>query len=191
MMTHQLEVSILAAPLAAMDRRVLSQAWYSALRLAPRAQKMSEVRARILTPPAARIPSGSRGTSETTRGSQGQRRHAQALLGKPGAGGDNEPTSVSRERKQRSPLAERIERAFSDPRCYPKRITFSMGRGGARVHIILQIKGEQTTLLALCRPELRGVVGPALERARLALAARGIGVEMLAAGDRRCSSIQV
>ncbi len=30
-MTQQLEVSILAAPLAAIDRRVLSQAWYAAL----------------------------------------------------------------------------------------------------------------------------------------------------------------
>src|SRR6202034_3463065 len=34
MMTQQLEVSILAAPLAAIDRRALSQAWYSALHLA-------------------------------------------------------------------------------------------------------------------------------------------------------------
>ncbi len=34
MMTQQLHVSILAAPLAAIDPRALSQAWYSALRLA-------------------------------------------------------------------------------------------------------------------------------------------------------------
>lgn len=35
-MTAQLEVSILAAPVAAIDPRALSQAWYSALRFGPR-----------------------------------------------------------------------------------------------------------------------------------------------------------
>ena len=51
MMTQQLEVSILAAPLAAIDRRVLSQAWYSALRLA---RDDAEAARRTRAPAAAR-----------------------------------------------------------------------------------------------------------------------------------------
>jgi hypothetical protein len=95
-------------------------------------------------------------------------------------------------RWRRSPLAERIEHAFAD-RCshLPQRATLAIGRGNARVHLILQTKGERATLLALCRPDMRLVVGRALADARVALAARGVGVDILDWGGRSCSSIRV
>jgi hypothetical protein len=90
------------------------------------------------------------------------------------AGAENK--NALRRRASRSPLAERIERAFTGSQDLPKRATLSIGRGAARVHVILQTTGERATLIAVCRPELRSVVGRALADARLALAARGLRV---------------
>lgn len=177
MMTAQLEVSILAAPVAAIDRRALSQAWYSALRLTQPATSAGAGRDRanrcetFVFPPSRLIaPNVQRRDADlpspkTTR--------SKGLI----VAGDGSAKSNSRRRAARTALAERIEHAFSAPNAHLKRATFAIGRGKARVHVILQTRGERTTLLALCRPDLRGVVGRALTEARCALAARGIGIE--------------
>jgi hypothetical protein len=89
--------------------------------------------------------------------------------------------------RPRSPLAQRIEHVFARPNSHPKRATFSIGRGNARVHIILQTKGERATLLAVCRPEERLVVARALTQARFALASLGIGIALHEAGAVGCS----
>jgi len=170
MMTRELEVSILAAPLGAIDRRALSQAWYSALRLAPQpvtatpragGKREGQVPARC---GAAAAAPNSRGDAPCGR--------PQLRLVTPQTSaryGEPSPSAPSR-----SALAQRIERAFSEPRANPKRATFTLGRGNARVHVVLQTSGSRATLLAICRPELRPVVARALAAARLALAARGI-----------------
>jgi len=186
MMTNQLDVSILAAPLAAIDRRALSQAWYSALRLVPHASPtaLSPARrresaavcgaARRIEPAATRRPS-----TEVLR--------SRVISRTPGIpSGDREGTPTMRQAGPRTRLAERIERTFSDPRTKPKRATFSLGRGRARVHVVLQTAGGRTTLLAICRPELRAVVARALLQARIALATRGVGIEYCANGAGEC-----
>jgi hypothetical protein len=191
MITQQLEVSILAAPLEAIDPRVLSQAWYSALRLAPQGRGTQPDRAcprRLVAVPsraASPRPSGlsQRHVVET------QSPRLVAVQTAPLLGDEEHPT-VARSSFTRYALAQRIERAFSDPRVGPKRATFSIGRGSARVHVMLQTKGTRATLLALCRPELQAVVARALAQARLALTARGIGVAPDVKGDRRCFSVQ-
>jgi hypothetical protein len=189
MMTQQLEVSILAAPVAAVDPRALSQAWYSALRLARDRRQTSPVRQ----------PSTNAGEAAYSRGvsqQNGQRSfvpNMQALcrrFPRPAlsiCSGSDEESAVARSRAPRTTLAQRIERAFSNPNGYPRRATLSMGRGNARVVVIFQMQGKRGILLALCRPELRAIVGRALAEARLGLAARGIGIELYAGGGRGCS----
>jgi hypothetical protein len=185
MMTHELEVSILAAPLAQMDRRALSQAWYTALRLAP--QTTSAPR------PATLAQSGPlTGTAHSLVTNQRTARRPNAFSpaatfssSRRGATGFGEVQGPARPARGGT-LAERIERTFAGSPLPAKRATFSLGRGNARIHIILQTIAERPTLVALCRPELRTVVGRALAQARLGLARRGIGVELCTVGDRVC-----
>jgi len=84
------------------------------------------------------------------------------------------------------PLSLRIERRFAYSASQIKRATFSMGRGEARVHVILQTNGNVATLVALCRPQMRAVVARALAHARFALAARGFVLDLEMRGER-CS----
>jgi hypothetical protein len=187
MITQQLEVSILAAPLAGMDRRALSQAWYSALRLTPKAQQITPVRRRAHREAGIDVQRRSIDRSDTAACTNAATRIAPVGVARRVTLGFDEEASLLPRRAPRSTLAERIEHAFADVGSRPKRATFSMGPGHARVHVILQTTGARTTLLALCRPQLRGVVGRALAQARLALAQRGIGVELRAVGERACS----
>lgn len=180
MMTRELEVSILAAPLLAIDRRVLSQAWYSALGLAPQPRRLVErcerhaktfaylvERGRRLGPSTQPVKADSRPASTPQRAANRPSRE--------GVG--------AHPRSPRAPLAVRIERAFAAAPARPKRATFSLGRGNARVHVLLQTKANCTILVALCRPEVRTIVGGALAEARVALAARGIGLRVRLRGD--------
>ena len=186
MMTQQLEVSILAAPLAAIDRRALSQAWYSALHLARQDRRL--VPARECAPRIAAIPNEPEPQQETDlrrpRAAEprvlrfAQRKPLQVTM-QSGAG----RTSVNR---GTVPLSQRIERRFAHSTSHVRRATFSMGRGAARVHVILQTNGNVATLVALCRPQMRGVVARALAQARLALATRGVLLDHETRG-KRCS----
>jgi hypothetical protein len=188
MMTQQLQVSILAAPLAAIDRRALSQAWYAALRL-------GRERPTSLTIPPRRMANVAVSPWRIDRSGlqtlsiPATSARATCAAGRAGRGTCSgvEPQIARGNRKVRSPLARAIEGAFFNPRENSARATFSMGRGSARIVVILQTKGNRTTLIALCRPELRDDVARALTQARLTLAARGIGVELAAKGVRRCS----
>ena len=185
MMTKQLEISILAAPLAAIDRRVLSQAWYSALRLVREESSSFSV-------PSRRQRSAFAGPSPVYR--REPRTYLRGLPARPVDGaekrspafcGDAEASSARR-RAPRS-RARAIESTMRGPSYDFKRATFSIGRGSARVHVVLQTKGGRTTLVALCRPELREFVARALAQARLALAARGIDAQLAAKGVGQCS----
>ncbi|MGA8474063.1 MAG: hypothetical protein WB681_03255 [Candidatus Cybelea sp.] len=188
MMTQQLEVSILAAPLAAIDRRVLPQAWYSALRLARETPRLSTARPHrgvVVGNPALRAFPKLILTANPPRVPVRWSHAASSTLLR--VCGDEDWERVRDDRARRWPLARAIENAFSDPRAKVRRATFSMGRGSARIHIVLQTKGQRAALVALCRPELSGLVARALMQARLALAARGVDVELRAKGVQTCS----
>lgn len=173
MMTRQLEVSILAAPLGAIDPRALSQAWYAALRFTARGTQTT------VGDPIRRSASGG-----------APHRPDQASAARPArAAADRGPLELRKRspgapyvewhataprRMESGTLAVRIGRAFTDPRSCAKGITFSMGRGDARVHVLLQTRGEKAHLIALCRPEIRDAVERALSQARVALAVRGM-----------------
>jgi hypothetical protein len=185
MMTRQLQVSILAAPLAAIDRRALSLAWYSALHLARDQRHEPHTR------------------GGNSRGAQPRKRvgvelvvpedvrsgvHARASLGglafRP-ISGDKAVWGIVDRRMPRLPLATRIESCLFERRSQAKRASFTIGRG--RVHVVLQSKGDRVVLVALCSPTLRIIVARALAQARFALAARGIRGEFEAKGAQRCS----
>ncbi len=185
MMTQQLQVSILAAPLAAIDRRVLSQAWYSGLRLVRQTQQLCAIAPSARLPISGRVRAHEQNVQPTTRRVDVEIRRRHVGRAKPAPTRGDEAKIIAQ--PLRRPLAQRIEHVLGRPSSHPKRATFSMGRGNARVHIIVQTKGERTTLLAICRPEMRAVVARALTQARFALGSRGIGIELRASEVFPCS----
>lgn len=186
MMTQQLEVSILAAPLAAIDRRVLSQAWYAALRLqrdvptAAASESPMQARRSCIAPLRGAFPrvcfGPAQARSEIASRADSTKKTRACM--------DVQCRRPREARPPRPPLARAIESAFTGAPL--RRATFSVGRGSARIHVVLQTKGNRTTLIALCRPHLSEAVARALAQARVALAARGIGIELRLRGDRRC-----
>jgi hypothetical protein len=172
MITQQLGYSILAAPLAAIDRRALSQAWYSALHLARRGSQAANVSMPISETCAAATP--------PKRGRAAKTSHrAELFASTPGTTESSRRRVETQDRRAvRSPLARRIERTFLDPARPVRRATFSFAgaREGtrARVHVALQSGASGMRLVAVCPPALRAGVARALDQARYALAARGI-----------------
>lgn len=179
-MTQQLRAGVLAAPLAAIDRRALSQAWYSALGFAGHREvgrspgrTVSSARPAEVAPSARRVAGANR-----TRTLRPPLRVCRAA-----AGGKRDvpaPEARSERRAAPSALAVAIERRFMRTP-FPVRATF--GLDGGRVHVILRARGNDVCLIALCAPAARARVARALEEARYALGARGIslGVERISA----------
>lgn len=170
MMTQQLRFSVLTAPLAAIDRRTLSQAWYSALHLG--ASRAEPKRAHPASTRAAqRLPqAANEGVAALRTGTvridlpKAFRRDRTAVRGD--AGSDR--------RTARSALSRKIEhRFFAAPR-RPQRATFTIDGTQARVHVALLARGPRMTMVAVCSPPARPFVAKALQEARFALAERGI-----------------
>jgi hypothetical protein len=183
MMTQQLELSILAAPLAAIDRRALSQAWYSALHLARPPQSAAPFRQ---LGPCSVSSSASKTLSDETQFSRARSRDARVphqVLAKPPPATTAQSSAARIPADRRiAPLSQRIERRFTDSPTPVKRATFSMGRGAARVHVILQTNGNVANLVALCRPDMETIVARALAQAGLALARRGFAIDLRVRG---------
>ncbi|MEO9169877.1 MAG: hypothetical protein ABI282_00955 [Candidatus Baltobacteraceae bacterium] len=172
-MTQQLRVSVLTAPLAAIDRRALSQAWYSALHLskarheqaAPAATPASKAAGSRLSPPernAAQSPA--RPFAPSPRVAQ----RATTARGVP----------PPERRAERSSLAVKIERSFLSVRRREQRATFTIDGTRSRVHVSLRTSGSRVTLVAVCAPTVRSAVAKALQDARYALARRGIDLSL-------------
>jgi hypothetical protein len=171
MMTQQLPFSILSAPLAAIDRRALSQAWYSALHLTQSGLSPNR---------ASRVPvchpERSEARSKEAPGAFRTANPPSGFIGRPHRKAST-TTRVDRdtaERRVRSALARKIEAALLDPSRRCERATFTIEGTGARVHVALRTAGGRARLVAICPPSARTRVARALEEARYALAARGI-----------------
>jgi hypothetical protein len=185
MMTQQLGASILCAPLAAIDRRALSQAWYSALRLArePHAPA-TPAPVRPQQPESAARPDLKAAVTPWRRGVVPERAGSASVGSRPSG---PVAESAADRRALRSRLARDIQRALLDPRSALKRATFTIGREGARVHVVLQTRGDRVCLVAFCPPAQRASVARALAQARFALASRGIVVNLETRGTEQCS----
>ncbi len=170
--TEQLQFSVLTAPVATLDRRTLSQAWYSALYGTAQKAVPQKMIAAVAPAPAA---SGGHTVATVhepvTRGSRACVRPAAA----------NEPQAaagVSGERRApRSPLARKIERAFLKPRSATRKNAFTVEGEHGRVHVLLQTRGTHLKLVAICPQKARTHVAAALAQARYALALRGIDLD--------------
>ncbi|HTA37800.1 MAG TPA: hypothetical protein VK760_01930 [Candidatus Acidoferrales bacterium] len=169
--TQQLDISVLSAPLAAIDRRSLSQAWYSALHL-------------------ARDGSSPKPAAPRSATVQGSAPRGVALAARPPRTGELVPVNAKtahatlargggavERRTPRSPLAGRIERALFERPSAHARSAFAIGEGTGRVVVVLHATGTRVRLIALCSPSLRRTVSRALDQARFALAARGIAMD--------------
>jgi len=178
MMTQQVGFSILTAPLAAIDRRSLSQAWYSALHLETRHAPAPGPEARR-DPSAPCAPRGRLPQSSAPAGPRA------AMVSAPRAPRAEMKRSAPDERRAvRSPLARRIERTFLDPARRVSRATFSVEGTRARVHVTLQSRVAGLRLVAVCPLGVRAQVSRALDQARYALALRGIALQIdLNAGE--------
>lgn len=187
MMTQQLQVSILAAPLAAIDRRTLSQAWYSALRFRQRSAQMPPTRG--LDPRRDKTAgTTARGAWVASIGTPKQSATVCRLFEPRGASVPDSEAPLRRSNGAPRPLATAIEEAFWDPATRPRRATFSMGRGGARVHVLVQTNGGAAALVALCPPAYSRQVSRALAQARRSLAARGVVADLHLREESRCFS---
>jgi hypothetical protein len=181
MMTEQLRVSVVAAPLAAIDPRVLSQAWYSALHVARTAPS------RPLSAQANRAPVANVMRPSLSAAARDMRQNG--VVASPRSRGVAQSIGSTDVRSDRTPsrMARGIERALTRPQRPPCRAAFVVGDGAARALIVLQSRGDRTYLVAMCAPERRETIARALAQVRLSLAARGFAFESHVQTGPACS----
>lgn len=181
MMTQQLGFSILTAPLAAIDRRALSQAWYSALHLAQHAAGDTSVgKVRAMQPGGSTL-------HPHAAESRADRAFVRASTAAARTANDAKTVAVPGDRRApRSPLARRIERRFLDPARRTERATLTIAGNGARVHVAMQSSARGLRLIAVCPRAQRAAVARALEEVRYALAARGLVLHAALQEDAAC-----
>ncbi|MBV9271566.1 MAG: hypothetical protein JO165_10745 [Candidatus Eremiobacteraeota bacterium] len=168
--TEHLEFSVVSAPLAQIDRRALSQAWYSAL------YECDAVPAKA--PPSRAKPISSERTSIAEKRSCGRAPRKSSELRPERRAPASSPlrsgAAQIERRAARSALARNIERRFLHPGPPAKAATFQLQGDRGRVQILLRNSGDETQLVAICAPSARRDVAAALAQARYALAVRGI-----------------
>jgi hypothetical protein len=163
-------VAVIATQLAQTDRRVLSEAWYSALHLAhggraPRARTATAAAPATVSLPAAahmRVP-----IAETPP--------ATTPVSRRGAREANVPVTPRDERRHPvTETARRVERAVERLACAPGApAAHTIDVDGGRIRLLLHHDGRTTRIVALCSGPLREQVERALASARFALAGAG------------------
>jgi hypothetical protein len=177
---EHLKFSVLSAPIASLDRRALSQAWYSTLygNAAPE-------RSRTLS---GASPSPSRHTAFITATfpvlRDGGEHAIPAAARKAPQTGVRSGVEIER-RAPRSGLARKIERTFLHPRARVRKASFAIDGVQGRVQVLLQSSGGRLKLVAICPPAAKAHVAAALAQARYALALRGIALETQTRGTER------
>jgi len=180
--TEPLQFSVMSAPVAAIDRRSLSQAWYSALYRQTAPARNAEAKSQATAPARrARSPLPQAHRSDAVPAPEQTKRGA----------GRSESAVCARagmERRQiRCALARKIERALVHPHGTPKRATFRIRGVPGRVHVIFRAGARGLQLVAVCSRDARMQVAAALAQARYALASRGISLDaQLRCEERSC-----
>lgn len=167
--TQRIGFDVLTAPLAEVDRRGLSQAWYSALHLAhdvPQTQTQARGRRSASAPRAAIQARAASSAEAKTRAANARGVSAQSAR----------PYAAAERRLQPTSLARRIERAIAGRKRYERLSAFVLD-GKRRVHVAVRASGTKVHVVAVCAPESRARVARALEEARYALARRGVALD--------------
>jgi len=177
-MNETTTVAILATDLAYTDRRALSQAWYSALRLA--GGDAHDAQARRAPPPRhraslARAAQGGDALALDAGDGRNRRR------GRTGAerlearrAGAAEPLE---RRNTKTELARTIERGIARRAPCAETASFVVRAANGRVHLVVRSGAGGTRVVAVCAPSLCERVERALAQARFALAGRGLRAE--------------
>jgi hypothetical protein len=170
-------IAVLRTRLPYVDRRSLSEAWFSALHLAS-GEAPAGVR-RTQRPPSsdalgsrfARLPATPAESASARPATAFARRYA-ATLRPSSAGGDALLRSID------APDAlPAVRRATIRARSYPARQTaLTVGVDGSRVQLLLRRDGNVLHVIALCRSDVAPLVGRALARADAHLRVRGNAV---------------
>ncbi len=175
MTTATRSVAVVATRLPDIDRRALSQAWYSALHLpASPGGGASPIRfTASSTLAGAAHASRPAQTPALSACSSAPTPKTRAVPAAPGPG-------IVERRGPAGDLARRIERAIlrhSGSRPL-QAATISVSAGDGRVALLVRTDGATTRIVALCAPHLRDRVDRALAHARFGLAASGLRLEV-------------
>jgi hypothetical protein len=181
--SQQLQFSVLAAPVATLDRRTLSQAWYSALYGGGKCEAV-QAKPRAGVRQTGTSPLSPSATSQSPRTAASMRR-VNPQLHRGASPLDVDGTPYER-RAPRSPLARKIERAFLRPRSSARKTAFTIEGQQGRIHVLLQSRGSCLKLVAICPAHARVHVAAALAQARYALSLRGIDLDADAREARQC-----
>jgi hypothetical protein len=189
-MTQPLEISILSAPVAAIDRRALSQAWYSVLGLARRGRDASATTCsgRSGAPSNGCTP-GISPRSRYGSTSLEERSFEFRILRSPKKleflreQRRNDSSAPLNRRPGPSTLAARIGRKLE---ARAKRATVQIDGDRGRVHLIVQNVGTRMRIIAICPNDVKARVARAIDEARYALAARGVITELSVKGASEC-----
>jgi hypothetical protein len=166
-------LAVVSTQLALTDRRALSQAWYSALRLA--APQRDGTLAHRRAPTVAPRRALGRLTAPLTHAlafGTGEPPVARARLLQP-----VRPGSAAERRAPPSELARRIRRALARRVLRGLPASFAVRAGNGRVQLLVRRDGTCTRVVAVCPAPLRARVERALAQARFALAAHGVRCE--------------
>jgi hypothetical protein len=170
--TEDLEFSVLTAPIAAVDRRALSQAWYSALYTSSeRTAVPASAPAKIGKPAPAALP------RSAARSAAHSHTAARVNGGKIAPAGQSRGGPSIERRAPRSRLARSIERRFLHPSAAAQKASFHLDGDHGRVQVLLRSAGSRVQLIAICPRRAEAHVAAALAQARYALALRGIDLE--------------
>lgn len=177
--TEQLQFSVLTAPVASIDRRSLSQAWYSAL------YGNSNATAQPKAIPAETAQAHRHSSTHANSERRADEPRGLARTGLQAKVSTSVVATLER-RAPKSALARKIARTFRTPRYTPQKASFTVDSEQGRVHILLQTRGSQLKLIAICPPKARAHVAEALAQARYAMAARGVELDAVAREDAAC-----
>jgi hypothetical protein len=181
--SEQLQFSVLTTPVAALDRRALSQAWYSAL-YGNGSGTAAKLQKRQPQKPCGVAHSPRPHGAVHVAAAQSRQPLAPRL---PSSASQAQSAAAPADRRApRSPLARKIERAFLHPKRASRKASFTIEGEGGRVHVLMRSQGPRLKLIAICPPKSRSQVAAALAQARYALALRGIDLDAHARSDATC-----
>jgi hypothetical protein len=165
-------IAVITARMPYIDRRSLSEAWFSALHLAsdgPVSPKPPERRGAELVQPEDRVAGAARNAARQAP----ERVAAGAPATSRSLRANAEPALPALPNARRA----RSAAAFARARSYaPFRTSLTLGIEGERVALLLRREGATLHVVALCRPAVSDLVRRALGCADLHLRARGESV---------------